>query len=96
MVPAGKPDVDTALSILEEAARWLTSRGIDQWSPGSFPRRRILGRIERREMYLAELDGQTFGTLALQWSDEEVWVTFQRTPVTSMVWRSDAASPVGG
>ena len=24
-------------------------------------------------MYLAALEGRTFGTLALQWSDEEVW-----------------------
>jgi ribosomal protein S18 acetylase RimI-like enzyme len=24
-------------------------------------------------MYLARLAGQTFGTFALQWSDEEVW-----------------------
>ena len=30
-------------------------------------------RIGRGEMYLARLAGQTFGTFALQWSDEEVW-----------------------
>ena len=66
-------DADTVLSILEEAACWLASRGIDQWPPGSLPRRRILERIRRGEMYLAALDGKTFGTLALQWSDEEVW-----------------------
>jgi GNAT superfamily N-acetyltransferase len=61
------------LSILEEAAQWLVYRGIDQWQPGSFSRRRIADRIERGEMYLAELRGRAVGTLALQWSDEETW-----------------------
>ena len=65
--------MDTVLSILEEAARWMTARGISGWTPGSFSRRRILERIGRGEMYLARFAGQTFGTLALQWSDEEVW-----------------------
>jgi hypothetical protein len=30
------------LSILEEAAGWLVSRGIDQWHPESFSRQRIV------------------------------------------------------
>ena len=61
------------LSILEEAAQWLVYLGIDQWQPGSFSRRRIADRIERGEMYLAQLRGRAVGTLALQWSDEETW-----------------------
>ncbi|MDQ3862993.1 MAG: GNAT family N-acetyltransferase [Actinomycetota bacterium] len=61
------------MSILEEASWWLLSRGIDQWTPGSFSRRRIAGRIEAGEMYLAEIAGQAVGTFALQWSDEETW-----------------------
>jgi len=73
VVRAGVSDLDTVLSILEEAARWLVYRGIDQWQPGSFSRQRIADRIERGEMYLAKLAGQTCGTLALQWADEEVW-----------------------
>jgi len=39
----------------------------------SFSRRRIAAKIGRGQMYLARLSGQTFGTFALQWSDEEVW-----------------------
>ena len=73
IVRARASDLDTVLSILEEAAGWLVSRGIDQWQPGSFSRRRIADRIERGEMYLAEVGGQSVGTLALQWSDEETW-----------------------
>jgi len=73
VVQARASDLDTVLSILEEAAQWLVSRGIDQWQPGSFSRQRIADRIERGEMYLAELGGRPVGTLALQWSDEEIW-----------------------
>ncbi len=73
MVRAGGSDLDTVLYILEEAARWLARRGIDQWQLGSFSHRRIADRIGRGEMYLAKLARQTFGTFAIQWSDEEVW-----------------------
>jgi ribosomal protein S18 acetylase RimI-like enzyme len=74
VVQAREQDLDTVLSILEEAARWVTSRGIEGWKPGSFSRRRIADRIGRGEMYLARLAGEKpFGTFALQWSDEEVW-----------------------
>ena len=65
MVRAGGSDLDTVLSILEEAALWLVRRGIDRWEPGSFSRRRIADRIGRGEMYLARSAGQTFGTFAL-------------------------------
>jgi ribosomal protein S18 acetylase RimI-like enzyme len=66
-------DLDVVLSILEGVARWLVCRGIGGWTPGSFSRQRIAERIERGEMYLAEVAGQSVGTFALQWSDEETW-----------------------
>lgn len=69
---AGSPELGVVVSILDEAAEWLVSRGIEQWEPGSFAGR-IAERIERGEMYLAEMHGQPFGTFALQWSDEETW-----------------------
>ena len=68
-------DLDTVVSILEEAAQWIIAKGIEQW-PATFPqhwRTRIAESIERREVYLAWLDGQPVGTLALQWSDRMVW-----------------------
>ena len=69
---AGASDLDTVLSILEEAARWLERREIEGWRPVSFSCRRIADRVERGKMYLAKLAGRTFGTFALQWSDDEV------------------------
>ncbi len=64
------------LDILEEAARWLTSKGIDQWRPGTFlgaRRQSVAEQVDRGEVYLAKLDGQAIATLALQWSDKMFW-----------------------
>ena len=72
-VQARTADLETVLSILEGAARWLASRGIAQWGPGTFSRRGIVDRVERGEVYLFRLDGRPVGTLVLQWSDEETW-----------------------
>jgi ribosomal protein S18 acetylase RimI-like enzyme len=66
-------DLDTAMSILEEAARWMVRRGIEVWTPNSFSRRRIADLIESGEMFLAVLDGRPVGTFTLQWSDRETW-----------------------
>ena len=68
-VPA---DLDDVLDILNESARWLTSRGIDQWIDG-FPRALIAGDIARREVYVARRDRRAVGTFTLQWSDEMFW-----------------------
>ena len=72
-VQARAPDLETVLSILDGAALWLASRGIEQWGPGSSPRRRIVDRMKNGEVYLFRLDGWPVGTLVLQWSDEETW-----------------------
>ncbi|HJT56732.1 MAG TPA: GNAT family N-acetyltransferase [Ktedonobacteraceae bacterium] len=69
-------DLDTVIDILEEAAAWLTSRGIDQWRPGSFLEARyetIAKQVNRGEVYLATLNGKPVGTLTLQWEDKGFW-----------------------
>ncbi len=84
LTPAGRitieraqpSDLDTVLDILEEAAGWLISRGIDQWQPGLFRkvrRQSIADQLSRGEVYLAKRDGQAVGTLTLQWVDKMFW-----------------------
>ena len=53
-------DLDDVLDILNEAARWLTSRGINQWIDG-FPRELIARNISRGEVYLARRDRRAVG-----------------------------------
>lgn len=66
-------DVDDVLDILNEAARWLASRGINQWRIDGFPRDLIAGDIARGEVYVARRDHRAVGTFTLQWSDETFW-----------------------
>jgi ribosomal protein S18 acetylase RimI-like enzyme len=66
-------DLDTVVSMLEEAARWMVRREIEGWTPDGFSRERIAVLMESGEMYLAVLDGRPAGTFALQWSDRETW-----------------------
>lgn len=71
--PARAEEVETVAAILEEAADWLASRGINQWRMGDWLRPYLAAGIARGEVYLAELGGEPIGTLRLQWSDEETW-----------------------
>lgn len=65
-------DVDEVVSILSEAASWLTARGISQW-PDPFPRDRVAALAQQGDFHLARLDGETVATLALLWSDPTFW-----------------------
>ena len=47
-------DIDDVLDVLNEAARWLASRGINQWRVDGFPRELIAGDIARGEVYVAK------------------------------------------
>ncbi|HKF74893.1 MAG TPA: GNAT family N-acetyltransferase [Candidatus Dormibacteraeota bacterium] len=69
---AGENDVEEVAAILEEAAAWLRSRGIDQW-PARWPRSWLAARIREAECYLALRDGRAAGTLSLQRSDLPIW-----------------------
>jgi GNAT superfamily N-acetyltransferase len=66
-------DLDDVLDILHEAARWLASRGINQWRIDGFPRALVAGDISRGEVYVGRRDGRAVGTFTLMWSDELFW-----------------------
>jgi GNAT superfamily N-acetyltransferase len=66
-------DLDEVLNVLNQAALWLASRGINQWRIDGFPRHLIAGDISRGEVYVARREGQVVGTFTLQWRDELFW-----------------------
>jgi GNAT superfamily N-acetyltransferase len=70
--PAGPGDIDAAADILADASAWLASKGIAQW-PARFPADFLLGYAERGELYVATSDGETVGTVTLQWADPMFW-----------------------
>jgi len=73
ITPSVPADIDEVLEVLSEAARWLASRGINQWRVDGFPRELIAGGVSRGEVYLARRDRRAVGTFTLQWSDELFW-----------------------
>ena len=66
-------DIDDVLDILNEAARWVSSRGINQWPIDGFPREPIARDISRGEVYLARRGRRAVGTFTLQGSDDLFW-----------------------
>jgi GNAT superfamily N-acetyltransferase len=66
-------DIDDVIDVLNEAARWLASRGINQWRVDGFPRDLIADGVSRGEVYVARRDGHAVGTFTLQWSDDLFW-----------------------
>jgi GNAT superfamily N-acetyltransferase len=66
-------DIDDVLDVLNEAARWLASRGINQWRVDGFTRELIAGDIARGEVYVAKRDRRAAGTFTLQSSGELFW-----------------------
>jgi ribosomal protein S18 acetylase RimI-like enzyme len=73
LTPARPEDLPRVLTILEDAAAWLQSRGIDQWRPGNFSAPELLASIHQGELYLATVEGCDAATIILQWSDPLFW-----------------------
>ncbi len=69
-------ELNLVMDILEDAARWLDSRGIKQW-PFPLPEsewRAMARHISTGEVYLARRpDGRAVGTLRFKWSDPKLW-----------------------
>jgi GNAT superfamily N-acetyltransferase len=65
---ATSADADHVLAILDEAAAWLTARGIRQW-PERWQQPWILPAIDRGETWLALSEHTPLGTMTLSWSD---------------------------
>ena len=61
------------LLLLQDAARWMESNGIKQWSPAQFHEADILNYFEDREVYLALKDNEIAGMFTLQFSDPQYW-----------------------
>ena len=66
-------EAELVQDILEEAAHWLISRGIDQWRPGQFRMESLAEHVQRGEVFVARRGGEAVGTLTLQESDARIW-----------------------
>lgn len=60
--------LDEVLAILNSAASWLSSEGVEQW-PDRFDADLVLPALMQGHTWVARLDGEAAGTLTLDWSD---------------------------
>src|SRR5229473_3014579 len=74
IIRAQQGDLDRVLKILEEASRWLSSKGLEtQWLPSPAFRQTVKENIGRGDVYVVKDVQGTFGTITLQWSDKKFW-----------------------
>ncbi len=65
-------EMNIAIGILAEAARWLASRGLPSWNPDTLPAVMNVS-LTRGDVYLAWINDQPVGTITVQWSDVLYW-----------------------
>jgi GNAT superfamily N-acetyltransferase len=74
IIRAQQGDLDRVLEILEEASRWLSSKGLEtQWLPSPAFRQTIKNNIEHGDVYVVKDVEGTVGTITLQWGDKKFW-----------------------
>jgi ribosomal protein S18 acetylase RimI-like enzyme len=67
-------DVATLAALYEEAAAWLTARGLRQWLTGGYTAEMAeQGMRAGHGVYLVRRDDEPVGKLTLQWDDAEMW-----------------------
>lgn len=71
--PATALDASVASAILQEAASWLLSRGIEQWQPAWFDRDWVERQVDAGSLHLGVIGNEPVATLRVAWEDPEVW-----------------------
>jgi GNAT superfamily N-acetyltransferase len=72
---AASEDFEVLHDIMRDAARWVASKGIDQWTWVEMPQgmRFLRERLENAEVYLAYRKDEPVATVSVQWDDREIW-----------------------
>jgi ribosomal protein S18 acetylase RimI-like enzyme len=66
-------DAPAILALYEEAAEWLTSRGIRQWESGAWPPDAIARGISDGEVFVVRAGASLAAALAIADGDPDVW-----------------------
>lgn len=66
-------DAARASEILQEAATWLLSKGIQQWQPEWFNVAWAEKQIANGTLYLGIVENLPVATIRLLWEDAEIW-----------------------
>lgn len=71
--PAGSADGPRLVALREEAAQWLTDRGITQWAPGEVGLAEVANQLATGEWFVLRREGRVVAAVRLLFSDESVW-----------------------
>lgn len=66
-------DAAAIVRLRDQAAQWLLSKGIRQWTPGEVTPEDVVGWMSGGRLYVAEIAGTMAGSVRLAWTDLEVW-----------------------
>jgi GNAT superfamily N-acetyltransferase len=70
---AGPKDTSAIVSLLQEAAAWLTARGSVMWRDDELRERHIDEAVRQGQFFVAILDDAVVGTVKFQLEDERFW-----------------------
>ncbi|MCM3783481.1 GNAT family N-acetyltransferase [Neobacillus mesonae] len=75
VLPASLTDSSDILELWKGSARWIQSKGINQWHPDEFSLIMVEEMMEKDdlEFFLAKINGRAVGTLYISWSDPVLW-----------------------
>jgi len=91
-------EAERVVDLLDAAARWQKSQGIDLWEPGSFDED-VRDTIAAGDLYVARRDGAVIGCFMLDEGSSRLtrWLTEHgRAPTPGVVGRLAVAREVGG
>ena len=71
VVGATDSDTDALLSVRDDAARWLSARGINQWRPGEIPY--SWERGDDYFVFVLRHGRDRVGTVTILWADPVIW-----------------------
>ncbi|MGC9324879.1 MAG: GNAT family N-acetyltransferase [Desulfomonilia bacterium] len=73
IVQACPGDIETASSLMIDAAAWLKERGQELWFSEELAPERLKGAVDAGELHLVHMDGKPVGTAIFQLHDRIFW-----------------------
>jgi GNAT superfamily N-acetyltransferase len=73
VVAAGVGDIEDLVRLRDELARWLVSRGIEQWHPGELPKDWIAHEAKHEWVHIVRESGRLVATVTVLPEDPIVW-----------------------
>ncbi|NJM40442.1 MAG: GNAT family N-acetyltransferase [Anaerolineae bacterium] len=77
MRPVTPEHIGVVLALLDDVAKWMLAKGVQQWEspPPQWVRDLIAEEIPKGNVFLAWLDGAVVGTVRLDWQKDAMWPT---------------------